>query len=84
MPSMTTAQEAAFRSANEGSLSIESGEVQSMVAGIVATLLFVWFAWVCISAYQTLRRPGATVSDAGGHIARGLFVTIVILALVTI
>lgn len=84
MPSMTTAQEAAFRSANAGSLSLESGDVETMVASIAATLVFVWFAWLCVSAYQTLRRPGATVSDAGGHVARGLFVMIVLLALVTV
>lgn len=83
MPSMATVQEAAFRSANDGSLSIDPVNVKNMVVSIVATLAILWFAWLCVSAYQALRRPGAAVSDVGGHIARGLFLMTVILALVT-
>jgi integrating conjugative element protein (TIGR03758 family) len=83
MPSMSSAQDAAFESANSGSLSIEAVDVQIMVTGILVTLVFIWFCWICVSAYQTLRRPGATATDAGGHCVRALFVTIVILALLT-
>lgn len=84
MPDMTTAQEAAFRSANEGSLSIESGDVQILVTGVVATLALIWFGWLCVSAYQNLRKPGARVTDSGSNLARGLFVVIVIMAMVTL
>ena len=83
MPFMSTAQDAAFESANSGSLVIQAAAVESLVTGILGTLVLVWFCWVCIGAYQTLRRPGATVTDAGGHIARALLVMTVILTLLT-
>lgn len=83
MPAMSTAQEAAFQSANSGTLVIQSSQVGNMIVGILGTLVMVWFCWVCISAYQSLRRPGATVSAAGAPVARAAFVMIVILALLT-
>ncbi len=83
MPSMSTAQVAAFESANSGSLVIQAVTVESLVTGLLGTLVLVWFCWVCIGAYQSLRRPGATLSDAGGHMARALWVMTVILTLLT-
>jgi integrating conjugative element protein (TIGR03758 family) len=83
MPAMSSAQQAAFQSANSGGSVIQGSDVQTMVVGILGTLTLIWFCWVCMSAYQSLRRPGATVADAGGSVARAAFVMIVILALLT-
>ena len=83
MPSMSTAQNAAFNSANSGPMVITPVNVETLVTGVLGTLVIIWLCWVCLSAYRTLRKPGVSVSDAGGHIARALFVTIVILALIT-
>ena len=83
MPAMSSAQETAFQSANAASHVVKSVDVGNMIVGIAGTLVLVWFCWVCISAYQSLRRPGVTASDAGGPVARAAFVMIVILALLT-
>ena len=83
MPSMSTAQNAAFNSANSGPMVITPVNVETLVTGVLGTLVIIWLCWVCLGAYRTLRKPGASVSDAGGHVVRALFVTIVILALIT-
>ena len=83
MASMSAGQTAAFKSANSGAMVITPIHVETLVTGILASLVLIWFGWVCLSAYRTLREPRTRVTDAGGHVLRALFVTIVILALIT-
>ena len=80
MSLMSTRQETAFARANTGQ-SFDAADAQYFFVGLALTLILVWVAWVAISAYQQLRNPGATASDAAGKVVRSVFVLTIALAI---
>ncbi len=79
---MNTAQQAAFRGANPGSWVTEAN-VLALCAGLVCALAIAWCAWVVFQAYKNWSGGGAGTGEAGGHVLRAVFLTVVVLAVVT-
>ncbi len=81
MPLMSDAQTTAFNSANTEAGS--AANVYSLTAGMFVVIAFLWFAWVCVSAYRSLN-SGVRTQDASTKIVRALFVFILMLALAAV
>ncbi len=79
---MDAAQQAAFRGANPGSWVTEAN-VLALCAGLVCALAIAWCAWVVFHAYKNWSGGGAGPGEAGGHVLRAVFLTVVVLAVVT-
>jgi integrating conjugative element protein (TIGR03758 family) len=80
MSLMSTRQETAFAGANTGQ-TFDAADAQYLFIGLILTLLLLWVAWVAVSAYQQLRSPGVTASDAAGKVVRAVFVLTIALAI---
>ena len=74
-------QQAAFRGANPGS-PVTEADLLALCAGMVCALAIVWCAWVVFHAYKNWS-GGAPSGEAGGHVLRAVFLTAVLLAVVT-
>ena len=74
-------QQAAFRGANPG-FPVTEAELLALCAGLVCALAIAWCAWVVFHAYKNWS-GGATPGEAGGHVLRAVFLTVVVLAVVT-
>lgn len=79
MSRMTTEQRTAFNEAN-GSGGMEAAELNAVVITLLYVVMLVWFAWVCISAYRSLKQPGTQVLDVALPVLRGLALMLAILA----
>ena len=75
-------QQAAFRGANPGSPMTEA-DLLALCAGLVCALAIAWCAWVTFHAYKNWSGGGAPPGEAGGHVLRAVFLTVVLLAVVT-
>ena len=75
-------QQAAFRGANPG-FPVTEGELLALCAGLVCALAIAWCAWVVFHAYRNWSGGGATPGEAGGQVLRAVFLTVVVLAVVT-
>lgn len=80
---MSPAQEVAFRLANSGPSSITPERTTALIAGIAAVLVITWFAWLCLSAYRSWCAGQLRGTEAGSQVLRGLFLTMVVLLLVS-
>ncbi len=74
-------QQAAFRGANPG-YPVTEADVLALCAGLVCALAIAWCAWVVFHAYKNWS-GGAPPGEAGGHVLRAVFLTVVLLAVVT-
>jgi len=75
-------QRAAFRGANPGVLVTEA-DLLAFCAGIACALTLAWCAWVVFHAYRSWSGGGTPLAEAGGHVLRAVFLTVVLLAVVT-
>ncbi|MCY3812126.1 MAG: TIGR03758 family integrating conjugative element protein [Gammaproteobacteria bacterium] len=75
-------QQSAFRGANPGSPVTET-ELLALCAGLVCALAIVWCAWVVFHAYKNWSAGGSMPGEAGGQALRAVFLTVVLLAVVT-
>lgn len=80
---MTPEQVAAFEGANPGSPLTVAG-MSALSGGLLASVVLVWFGWVVIHAYRAWGAGRSRSFDAGSQILRGLFVTVVVLAIVSV
>ncbi len=78
MSLMSAAQTAAFNSAN--SSAGNAGHVYSLIAGCMVVAAFLWFGWVCISAYRSLN-SGGNMPDASTKIVRASLILILVIFL---
>ena len=79
---MDSEQRAAFRGANPGA-PVSEGDLLALCAGLVCALAIAWCAWVVFHAYKNWSGGGAPPGEAAGHVLRTVFVTVVLLAVVT-
>ena len=79
---MNAAQQTAFRGANPG-WPVTEAEVLALCAGLVCALAIAWCAWVVFHAYRSWSAGGSPPGEAGGHVLRAGFLTVVVLAVVT-
>ena len=83
MPQMSADQNSAFTAANSGaSFSASDAGVFIIAVGIV--LILTWWAWVAISSYRSLSRPGTSVPDAAGKIVRAAFIVMMVIAVMAL
>jgi len=75
-------QQAAFRGANPGS-PVAEADLLLLCAGLVCALMVAWCAWVVFHAYKNWSAGGSPPGEAGGHVLRAVFLTVVVLAVVT-
>ena len=76
---MDEVQRAAFESANSGVTAFSPETLSALILGILATLVMLWFCWVCLGAYRASAKAG--VGAVGGQVLRALFVMVVVLAI---
>ena len=74
-------QQAAFRGANPGS-PVTEADLLALCAGLVCALAILWCAWVVFHAYKNWSGGGSPPGEAGGHVLRAVFLTVVLLAVV--
>ncbi len=74
-------QQAAFRGANPG-FPVTEAELLALCAGLVCALAIAWCAWVVFHAYRNWS-GGAPAGEAAGQVLRAVFLTVVLLAVVT-
>ncbi|MCY3810310.1 MAG: TIGR03758 family integrating conjugative element protein [Gammaproteobacteria bacterium] len=74
-------QQAAFRGANPG-FPVTEADLLALCAGLVCALAIAWCAWVVFHAYRSWS-AGAPPGEAGGQVLRAVFLTVVLLAVVT-
>ena len=79
---MNGAQQTAFRGANPGS-PVTEADLLALCAGLVCALVIGWCAWVVLHAYKNWSGGGSPAGDAGGQALRAVFLTVVVLAVVT-
>lgn len=82
MPQMTAAQDAAYSAANTGQ-SFDAADTQFAVIGVAVVLLLIWWAWVCLQAYQSLSNSDGKASGAAAKCMRAGFLVIVVIAVMT-
>ena len=75
-------QQSAFRGANPGA-PVTEADLLALCAGLVCALAIVWCAWVVLHAYKNWSGGGSPLGEAGGHVLRAVFLTAVLLAVVT-
>ena len=75
-------QQAAFRGANPGS-PVTEADLLALCAGLACALAIVWCAWVVFHAYKNWSGGGTPPGEAGGHVLRAVFLTAVLLVVVT-
>ncbi len=81
---MSSAQKAAFQTANSGNTAFSPENLTLLIAGIGATAILLWFVWVVISAYKASGSAnGLRIDDVGSITLRALFVLVVFLAIVS-
>lgn len=83
--SMSANQQAAFEGANSGNTVFSAGDLSFLIAGILATVILLWFVWVCISAYKGFSSGHVRIDiqDVGSLFVRALFVLVVTLAIIS-
>ena len=74
-------QQAAFRGANPG-FPVTEADLLALCAGLVCALAIAWCAWVVFHAYKNWS-GGAPAGESAGHVLRAVFLTVVLLAVVT-
>ncbi|MYE82567.1 MAG: TIGR03758 family integrating conjugative element protein [Gammaproteobacteria bacterium] len=79
---MDAAQQAAFRGANPG-VPVSEADLLALCAGLVCALALVWCAWVVFHAYKNWGGGASPPGEAAGHALRAVFLTVVLLAVVT-
>ena len=79
---MDPQQQAAFRGANPGA-PVTEAELLALCAGLVCALAIAWCAWVAFHAYKNWSGGGSPPGEAAGHVLRAVFLTVVLLAVVT-
>ncbi len=79
---MDPQQQAAFRNANPGS-PVTEADLLALCAGLVCALVVLWCAWVVLHAYKQWSGGGTSIADAVGPVFRAVFLTMVLLAIVT-
>ncbi|MFV0476965.1 MAG: TIGR03758 family integrating conjugative element protein [Parahaliea sp.] len=81
MPLMSTDQQAAFNTANPSAG--DASVVYALLSGCMVVAAMLWFAWVCISAYRSLKDSGGSIPNASTKVVRALFILIVVIFLAT-
>ena len=76
---MNEIQQAAFASANSGASSLSAGALSALILGILATVVMLWFCWVCVGAYRASARAG--IDTVGSQALRALFIMVIVLAM---
>jgi integrating conjugative element protein (TIGR03758 family) len=79
MNEMNGIQRAAFESANSGVTAFAPETLAALILGILATVVMLWFGWVCVGSYRASAKAG--IDNVGGQVLRGLFVMVVVLAI---
>lgn len=74
---MNRAQTAAFEVANTGNSAFTAPDLSFLIAGIVATAVLLWTAWVIISSYRAWGCDKITRDVAGGVVLRALFICVI-------
>lgn len=83
MARMSTAQNIAFNTANS-SVSFDASDVGVFIASVGIALILTWCAWVAVSSYRCLRKPGTTAADAAGKVVRAVFVMTIVIAVMAL
>ena len=78
---MNEIQQAAFASANSGASALSPGALSALILGILATVVMLWFCWVCVGAYRASARAGIGIDTVGSHALRALFIMVIVLAM---
>lgn len=78
---MNEIQQAAFTSANSGVSAITPQALDAFILGVLATVVMLWFCWVCVGAYRASGRPGVSIDTVGSQALRALFVMVIVLAM---
>jgi len=79
---VNVAQQTAFRGANPG-YPVTEADLLALCAGMVCALVIAWCAWVVFHAYKNWSGGGSPPGEAGGQALRAVFLTVVVLAVVT-
>ena len=78
---MNEIQQTAFASANSGASSLSASALSALILGILATVVMLWFCWVCVGAYRASARAGIGIDTVGSQVLRALFIMVIVLAM---
>ena len=78
---MNAIQLAAFESANAGSTAFSADTLSTLILGLLATVVMLWFCWVCLGAYRASARHQVGIESVGSQALRALFVMVIVLAI---